>query len=119
MKDMLSEDWVNALLTFRNMSIAEEVQSIAYEIGRPPAQVALNWARQQKGVIIPIIGARKVSQIKDNLGCLDFELTQEQLQRLDEKNKIELGFPHDFLTSEPIQDIVYGETLSLIHNHRA
>ncbi len=45
MKDMLSEDWVNALLTFRNMSIAEEVQSIAYEIGRPPAQVALNWAR--------------------------------------------------------------------------
>ncbi len=47
MKETLSEDLVNALLTDKNMSIAEEVQSIAYEIGRPPAQVALNWARRQ------------------------------------------------------------------------
>ncbi len=118
MKDMAGEDWVNALLNNRNMSIAEEVQSIANEIGRSPAQVAINWIRQQKGVIIPIIGARKVSQIKDNLGCLDFELTREQLKRLDEKSRIELGFPHDFLASEFIQNIVYGGTLSLIHNHR-
>jgi len=119
MKDMASEDWVNALLSDRNMSIAEEVQSIANEIGCSPAQVALNWVRQQKGVIIPIIGARKVSQIKDNLGCLDFELTQEQLQRLDEKSKIELGFPHEFLASEFIQNFLYGGTLSLIDNHRS
>jgi aryl-alcohol dehydrogenase-like predicted oxidoreductase len=118
MKDMAGEDWVNALLNDRNISIAEEVQSIANEIGCSPAQVAINWIRQQKGVIIPIIGARKVSQIKDNLGCLDFELTREQLKRLDEKSRIELGFPHDFLASEFIQNIVYGGTLSLIHNHR-
>ncbi len=118
MKDMAGEDWVNDLLSDRNMSIAEEVREIANEIGCSPAQVAINWIRQQKGVIIPIIGARKVSQIKDNLGCLDFELTREQLKRLDEKSRIELGFPHDFLASEFIQNIVYGGTLSLIHNHR-
>lgn len=117
-KDMLGEDWINDLLSDRNMSIAEEVRKIANEIRCSPAQVALNWLRQQKGVIIPIIGARKLSQIKDNLSCLDFELTQEQLQRLDEKSKIEPGFPHDFLASEPIQDIVYGGTLSLIDKHR-
>lgn len=119
MREMLGDDWVNSMLSDRNMLIAEEVQKIADEIGRSPAQVALNWVRQQKGVIIPIIGARKVSQIKDNLGCLDFELTQEQLQRLDKKSRIELGFPHDFLASKPIQDIIYGGTLSLIHNHRS
>ncbi|MGE5445925.1 MAG: aldo/keto reductase [Ignavibacteriales bacterium] len=118
MKDMLGEDWINDLLSDRNMSIAEEVRKIANEIRCSPAQVALNWLRQQNGVIIPIIGARKVSQIKDNLSCLDFELTQKQLQRLDEKSKIEPGFPHDFLVSEPIQDIVYGGTLSLIDKHR-
>jgi diketogulonate reductase-like aldo/keto reductase len=73
--------------------------------------------RQQKGVIIPIIGAKKVSQLKDNLGCLDFELTQEQLLGLDKISKIELGFPHDYLASEPIQNIVYGGTLSLIDKH--
>jgi aryl-alcohol dehydrogenase-like predicted oxidoreductase len=51
-------------------------------------QIALNWLRQQqhqtdkgKGVIISIIGARTEAQIKDNnLGCLDFELTQGQLE---------------------------------------
>jgi aryl-alcohol dehydrogenase-like predicted oxidoreductase len=53
----------------RNLSIAEEVRTIAEEINRTPSQVALNWIRQQnksKGVIIPIIGARTESQIKDN-----------------------------------------------------
>jgi aryl-alcohol dehydrogenase-like predicted oxidoreductase len=118
LREMLGDDWVNSMLSDRNMLIAEEVQNIANEIGRSPAQVALNWLKQQKGVIIPIIGARKVSQLKDNLGCLDFELTQEQLQRLDEISKIDLGFPHDFLASEPIQDIIYGGTLSSIHSHR-
>jgi aryl-alcohol dehydrogenase-like predicted oxidoreductase len=118
-KEMLSEDWANSMLSDRNMSIAEEVQKVADEIGRSPAQVALSWVRQQKGVIIPIIGARKVSQLKDNLGCLDFELAQEQLQKLDEKSKIELGFPHDFLASKEIRNIVYGETLELIDNHRS
>lgn len=119
MKDMLSEDWANAMLSDRNMSIAEEVKKIAIEIVRSPAQVAINWVRQQKGVIIPIIGAKKVSQLKDNLGCLDFKLSQEQLQRLDQISKIELGFPHDFLASEPIQNIIYGGTFSLIDNHRS
>ena len=70
------------------------------------AQVALNWVRQQniiapswKNNIIPIIGARKESQVKDNLACLEFELTSEQVKMLNEVSKIELGFPHDFLNS--------------------
>ena len=89
----------------RNLSIATEVQVIAKEINETPSQVALNWVRQQQQkdkdrVIIPIIGARTEAQIKDNLGCLDFELTSDQLNRLDEKSKIQLGFPHDFMSEE-------------------
>jgi aryl-alcohol dehydrogenase-like predicted oxidoreductase len=109
----------------RNISIATEVQVIAKEINRTPSQIALNWIRQQqyhqtdgsKGVVIPIIGARTVTQINDNLGCLDFELTQDQLKRLDEKSKIQLGFPHDFI-SEAAKIFLYGNTFSLIDNHR-
>jgi aryl-alcohol dehydrogenase-like predicted oxidoreductase len=118
-KRLSSHDFFGVLSNDRNTLIAEEVLIIANEIGRSPAQVALNWVRQQKGVIIPIIGARKASQIKDNLGCLDFELTQEQLQRLDEKSKIELGFPYDLLASEFVKNMTYGGTLELIHNHRS
>jgi aryl-alcohol dehydrogenase-like predicted oxidoreductase len=105
----------------RNISIATEVQAIATEITKTPSQVALNWIRQRredKAVMIPIVGARTEVQVKDNLGCLDFELTIDQLKRLDEKSKIQLGFPHDFM-SEAARVFLYGNTFSLIDNHRA
>jgi aryl-alcohol dehydrogenase-like predicted oxidoreductase len=105
----------------RNISIATEVQTIAKEITKTPSQVALNWIRQRqkdKAVMIPIVGARTEVQVKDNLGCLDFELTRDQLKRLDEKSKIQLGFPHDFM-SEAARIFLYGNTFSLIDNHRA
>jgi aryl-alcohol dehydrogenase-like predicted oxidoreductase len=105
----------------RNISIAAEVQAIAKEITKTPSQVALNWIRQRqkdKAVMIPIVGARTEVQVKDNLGCLDFELTSDQLKRLDEKSKIQLGFPHDFM-SEAARIFLYGNTFSLIDNHRA
>jgi aryl-alcohol dehydrogenase-like predicted oxidoreductase len=112
-----------AFVNERNPSIATEVQVIAREINKTPSQIALNWVRQQQQkdkdrVIIPIIGARTEAQIKDNLGCLDFELPSDQLNRLDEKSKIQLGFPHDFM-SEEAKILLYGNTFSLIDNHRA
>ena len=104
----------------KNLSIADEVQTIAKEIGRTPSQVALNWIRQQKdrGVIIPIIGARTEAQIKDNLGCLDFELSSNHMDRLDEISKIQLGFPHDFIVSESGKMLAYGRKFPFIDNHR-
>jgi aryl-alcohol dehydrogenase-like predicted oxidoreductase len=102
----------------RNLQIAEEVAKIAHENGYAPSQVALNWLRQQAGGVIPIIGARKVSQVKENLACLDFVLTAEQMQRLNEISKIELGFPHDFIASESVRETVFGDTFLLIDNHR-
>jgi aryl-alcohol dehydrogenase-like predicted oxidoreductase len=104
----------------KNLSIADEVQTIAKEIGRTPSQVALSWIRQQKdrGVIIPIIGARTEAQIKDNLGCLDFELSSNHMDRLDEISKIQLGFPHDFIESESGKMLAYGRKFPFIDNHR-
>ncbi len=119
----IQNDLANRFLKDRNILIAQEVSMIAKEIGCSAAQVALNWIRQQKitapawknkNKIIPIIGSRKESQIKDNLGCLEFELTSEQMKRLNEVSQIELGFPHDFLNSERLKDIIYGGTYSLI-----
>ena len=104
----------------KNLSIADEVQTIGKEIGWTPSQVALNWLRQQKdrGVIIPIIGARTETQIKDNLGCLDFELSSDHIDRLDEISKIQLGFPHDFIESESGKTLAYGTKFPFIDNHR-
>ncbi len=81
----------------RDLGIAGEVMKVAEELGRTPAQVALNWVRQGEGVIVPLVGARTREQLDDNLGCLEFTLSAAHKQRLDEASKIELGFPHDFL----------------------
>jgi aryl-alcohol dehydrogenase-like predicted oxidoreductase len=119
----MSPDLANTFLTDKNILITEEVIKIAKEIDHSPAQVALNWIRQghdipsiHKNRIIPIIGARKESQIKDNIECIEFGLTNEQLKRLDEISRIELGFPHDFLNSKMVNEIIYGDIS--IHNHR-
>jgi len=99
----------------KNFTIVEEVEKVASEIGRTPAQVSINWIRQQtdKGVIIPIIGARRFSQLQDNLTALDFELNDEQLARLDNVSAIQLGFPYDFLNHDDVRSALYGNT----HNH--
>jgi aryl-alcohol dehydrogenase-like predicted oxidoreductase len=88
--------------------ITREVVKIAEEMGVTPGQVALNWVRQQKGTFIPIVGARKESQMKDSLDCLNFTLPEKVMNRLNEVSKIDLGFPHDFLEQDFVRDLVYS-----------
>jgi aryl-alcohol dehydrogenase-like predicted oxidoreductase len=104
----------------RTLALAEELMKMAQEMGRSPSQVAINWVRQQqsRALIIPIIGARTLAQLKDNLGCLDFELTPAQLQQLEEISRLDLGFPHNFLRSEHVRELIFGSTFALIDNHR-
>ncbi|MFM7479330.1 MAG: aldo/keto reductase [Microcystis aeruginosa] len=92
----------------RDLKIAETVLEIAREIGKSPAQVALNWLRNRPNSVIPIIGARRLSQLQDNLACVDFNLTGEQLQRLDNISAIPLGFPQELLASQFVRDILLG-----------
>ena len=81
----------------RKLAIAGQVVAVAEEIGATASQVALSWVRQRSATMIPIIGARKQSQLVDNVGCVDVVLSDEQVARLDEASKIELGFPYDFI----------------------
>jgi aryl-alcohol dehydrogenase-like predicted oxidoreductase len=94
----------------RELQIAEAVVQVADELGCTASQVAIAWVRHQPGVIIPLIGARTLEQLRDNLGALPIRLSPEHLQRLDEVSHIELGFPHDFLASPVIRDVVFGGT---------
>lgn len=101
----------------KNRQIARKVTEIAQKLGHTPAQVALNWLRSQDEQIIPILGARKLSQIEDCLGCLHFELPNEMLQELNEISAIELGFPHDFLAYPTVQEVLFGDNAKKIINH--
>ncbi|MBI5576188.1 MAG: aldo/keto reductase [Deltaproteobacteria bacterium] len=113
----VAAEWGSVFLTERNFRIADVVSEVAAETGRSASQVSLAWLRQQSwGVIVPIIGARTVAQVYDNMGCLDLVLTDAQLSRLDEASRIELGFPHDFLVGA--RKYVFGDTYPLIDAHR-
>ena len=59
----------------RKEAIARAVVAVAREIDQSPARVALSWLRQRSQPVIPIIGARKLAQVKDNLACIDVQLT--------------------------------------------
>jgi aryl-alcohol dehydrogenase-like predicted oxidoreductase len=98
----------------RIKSIASVLMDVAKEVGRTPSQVAVNWVRQKPYRVIPILGARTEKQAKDNLGCLEFELTGEQIERLDEASPIDLGFPHSFLGSDHVHGLIFGKTYEQI-----
>lgn len=100
--------------------LAAAVGEIAAQTGRTSAQVAIAWVRTQRerANIIPIIGARSEAQMRENLAALDVELSGEHIARLDEASRIDVGFPHDFLASDHVKGLIFGETLPLVDNHR-
>jgi aryl-alcohol dehydrogenase-like predicted oxidoreductase len=57
--------------------------------------VALRWLLQRPGVTAPIIGARSLEQLEDNLGATGWELTAEQMERLSTASEPEPTYPHD------------------------
>ncbi|HZB60281.1 MAG TPA: aldo/keto reductase [Actinomycetota bacterium] len=102
--------------------LAGEVVAVAAELGRPPAQVAIGWVRQQEPgwgtPVIPIVGARSAAQLADNLGCLDLELSAGQLARLEAASAFQRGFPRSFLESDHVRGLVFGTTFERIAAHR-
>jgi aryl-alcohol dehydrogenase-like predicted oxidoreductase len=92
----------------RKEAIVREVVALARECGHSPAQVALAWLRQRATPVIPIIGARQLAQVKDNLACVDIRLEPAFLQRLDAVSRIEMGFPHDIFANEMARSLSFG-----------
>jgi aryl-alcohol dehydrogenase-like predicted oxidoreductase len=106
----LSNDMMKGFLPEQQRTgrIVAAVKTVSDEVGRSMAQVALAWLRYPPAPVIPIIGARKLSQLQDNLASFDVALSADQLKTLDEASRIELGFPHDFYAKEMVRAIAYG-----------
>ncbi|WP_437332378.1 aldo/keto reductase [Sorangium sp. So ce394] len=99
----------NGALTERGLAIAEVVKSVAAETGKTPSQIAIAWTLLNPAVTAPILGARTLKQLEDNLGALDVRLTDDQRARLDRASAVELGFPHDFLARPLTRSVVSGD----------
>ena len=86
--------------TERNWTIVDEVSAIARELGRSPAQVALNWVTKRPGVASTIIGATTLAQLEDNLAALEFEIPEKLAARLEAVSRPEPAFPYYFFSDE-------------------
>jgi aryl-alcohol dehydrogenase-like predicted oxidoreductase len=103
----------------RANGLAKEALAVAEELGTTPAQVAIAWVRSQPWHTVPIVGARSEAQMRENLGALELTLSDEHVGRLSAASHFRLGFPRDFLESEGVRELIFGDTFELIDDPRA
>jgi aryl-alcohol dehydrogenase-like predicted oxidoreductase len=99
-KDASEPSWTEAWNNYNNdqtWNVIETLTAIAAETEKSPAQVALNWLLQCPGVTAPIIGARTLEQIEDNLGAVGWALSAEQVERLNSASHKRLPYPYELL----------------------
>lgn len=101
----------NNSLTERNLAIADVVKSVAGRTGRTASQVAIAWTLRNPAVTSPIIGARTLAQLEDNLGALEVEFSDQDVAELEQASAVELGFPHDFLDLPLTRSVTTGDVL--------
>jgi aryl-alcohol dehydrogenase-like predicted oxidoreductase len=81
----------------KTWQIVDALSEISRASGKSPSQVALNWLLQKPGVTAPIIGARTLAHLQDNLGCVGWSLDAEQIVKLNAASDIPLPSPYNFI----------------------
>ena len=94
--------------TDRNWGVLDALRAVAADVGRPPAQVALAWLAARPGVTAPILGARRVEQLRDTLAALGVALSPEQRRVLDAASAPEPTFPYPIFTPAVNRGAVFG-----------
>jgi aryl-alcohol dehydrogenase-like predicted oxidoreductase len=92
--------WLEAMTrqgTEHGWGVLDAVGQVAEGRGKSYAQVALAWLKVQPGVTAPILGARTLEQLEDNLGCVGWDLSPEELVLLAQVSALEDAYPYQFI----------------------
>lgn len=93
----------------QNWRIVDAVVNVAKQIGKTPAQVALNWVATQPGVTSTIIGATKLAQLEDNFAAIEFTIPTELRRQLDAVSALPSAHPYLFFGGV-LQQMMTGNT---------
>jgi len=78
-------------------NLLDTLYAVAKEAEKTPPQVAIRWLLQRPGVTAPIVAARLLEHLEDNLGACGWSLTDAQMARLTTASDKPLPYPYDFL----------------------
>jgi aryl-alcohol dehydrogenase-like predicted oxidoreductase len=99
-------------ITNRDRKIALAVDGAADRLGVTSSQVAIAWTRAKSPRLHPILGARRLDQLLDNLDAVDVTLDAEVIAELDAASAFDVGFPLDFIRQT--SGFVYGDVGQLV-----
>ena len=97
----------NSKFVDRNWGVLEVLKSVAAEVERTPAEVALAWVMARPGINSTIIGASKLAQLESNIAASEIMLTEGQMTRLNNVSAPAPGFSAG-LSSPMIRRMVFG-----------
>ncbi len=87
-----SENW-ETYANEHTWTVLDALFAVSEEAGKSPAQVALRWLLQKPGVTAPIVGARTLKHLETNLGAAGWQLSAEQMKRLDDASELKPWYP--------------------------
>lgn len=85
---------ISKLFTSRTRAIVDLLRNGARDLGRTPAQIALNWVARRPGVASTLISVTSLAQLDDNLAALGFDLPAGLADRLEEASRPDLVYPY-------------------------
>ena len=97
--------------TDKHWNTLEVLQSIAKQRERPLSQIALAWARVQRGISALLLGAKEPKQLEENLASLEVTLEADELTKLGEASALDPAHPYAGLTPAVKQGIFGGTSV--------
>jgi aryl-alcohol dehydrogenase-like predicted oxidoreductase len=70
----------------KNLALVDRMRQVGEEYGRPPSQVAIAWVLRNPAVTAAIVGARNAEQVEKNVGAVEFQLTDEDVEEIEGVN---------------------------------
>jgi aryl-alcohol dehydrogenase-like predicted oxidoreductase len=106
---------IESSLNEKTYTLVDELAAIAQRHDSSVARVALSWVQSRPGVGSTIIGARRLSQLEDNVKALEVTLGKDELGKLEELTKPTFGFPHSM---QPYFPAIHhgGATVNGVHS---
>ena len=99
------------MLTPHNLRVAQGLKKVADRLGCASSTLALAWLLHRPAPVIPIVGARNLKQLDENLACVDLSLDADTLSELNALSPPAATFPESLLAMPPMRTMVHGKAV--------